>query len=457
MKTRPLILLFLMLTCLSGLASAQDPATSATAAPRAIALSIVDNALLIARSDLPDNTLTIDFNPADASRWARTDQYGIIRYAPIGSPEGVYTFSPAQEGFGVFSPTENKIFVQQVAWSPRGDMMAFVINTPYFQEPSHGVWFWQPAREMATDPSYQLLRQCPPSCEMTINTEGIQWYARQIAWSADNNSLLIYLDLPQEGRRALAVRYAQRDPDNRQANTAPTPLRYDFGHWTVDGGNIVVSGTNPSGDIGYGLITRDGAVIAWNPISAPTLWVQDAVQSTDGRFYLFGTTTGRGTALQLMDDSFRALTPPLGSSAPRRIVWNETRTAALVVVDSSTFVVQIDGTVTDITSLTAGTAALDWTNAIPANSVLLPTPAPVVRGGDLPVKVGDILKVERETVTLYAEPIAGAAIAGVLYPGEELIIVSEPVESGDATWWRVQSINFTGWISSTQNMVFSGS
>jgi hypothetical protein len=448
------LLVLLVFVALVGVSTAQDTLPATQGAPRALALSIVNEALVASEVGLPDNTLTVDFNPVDSTRTARTDQNGLIRYAPPGISEGVFTFSPFMDGFAVGSPTENKLFVQQVAWSPSGTQIAFVINTPNFQEPGHGVWFWQPARELATDPSYQLLRQCPPSCAMTANVDGIEWYARRVEWSPDNTNVLVSMTMPKEGRSALAVRTATRD--SQIANTPPKPLRYDTGHWVLGGGAIVVSGTNPQGTVGFGTVSNDGTVLSFTPVTLPVAaWVQDAVQAADGRFYMFGTTVGRGSPLMLMDDSGRPLTPLIGGSAPTLIDWNDERTAARVISGGSTYIVQINGTVTDITPLTAGISAVGWASTPPANGSALIVPEPLATGGNLPVKVGDILRVVSNSVTIYSEPIDGATVLGSLAIGEELIIVSDAVQNGEVSWWKVQSINFSGWINSTADVAIS--
>lgn len=453
MKQRTIVLFFLF-TLWVGISAAQDTLPATQGAPRALALSIVADTLTASEVALPDNTLTVDFNPVDSTRVARTNQSGIILYAPPGNGEGVFTFSPFMDGYAAGSAAENKLFVQQVAWSPSGNQLAFVINTPNFQEPGHGVWFWQPARELATDPSYQLLRQCPPSCLMTANVDGIEWYAKRVEWSPDNTNILVSMDMPKEGRSALSVRTALRD--SQIANTPSQPLRYDTGHWVIGGGAIVVSGTNPQGTVGFGTIANDGTVLSFTPVTLPVAaWVQDAVQAADGRFYMFGTTVGRGSPLMLLDDTGRPLTPLIGGSAPSLIDWNDERTAARVVSGGSTYIVQINGTVTDITPLTAGISAIGWAATPPSNGSTLIVPEPIATGGNLPVKVGDILRVVSNNLTIYSEPMNGATALGTLGIGEELIIVSDATQAGEVTWWKVQTINYNGWINTTQDLTLS--
>jgi hypothetical protein len=431
---------------------AQDPAITAPAVPRTVALSIVNDTLVITQENLPDNTLIVDYHPLDNTRTARVDMFGMIRYSPIGSPEGVYTFSPYYSGYGVQAPQENKLFVTQVAWSPDGDKLAFRVEQLGNPDVSNGVWFWQPAMEFSSDPSYQIMRHCPPSCDIVLNPSRYQWRTLGFEWSSNSNGILIGLQMTSVGRDAITVRYARREQDNAQGNTAPAPYFYDYGHWTLDGENIVVSGTNPDGVVGYGRIQQDGTVLEFNPVASPT-WVQNAVQAQDGTFYMFASPVGIGQALQLITGQGTQITPILGETAPTRIVWNAERTAALVVVDRLSYVVQINGTVTDITSIVATVPAVDWTDSPPQNATAIATPTPLIVGGTF--SIGDILRVATGAITIYAEPVNNATVVGVLNVGEELIITSDPVQSGNTTWLRVQSINFTGWINTSENLARS--
>ncbi len=417
---------------------------------RAVAFTLSGEALSAAEVTLPGESYMIDFNPQDASRWARTDSIGLIRFAPLGSPEGVYTFSPYHDGYGAASAAENRLFAQEVRWSPDGQQIAFVVNNPNFETIATGVWFWQPAREMPTDPAYQLLRECPGACDMTNNLANLQWRANFVEWSPDGTQVLVNIDLLQEGRRALAVRPVARSTDI--ATSAPQPLRYDTGHWTATG-QIAVAGENPQGQVGFGLISADGGVISFTSIMPPVAaWVQDAIQAADGRFYLFASPTGRGAPVQLIDDRGTPITELLGSSAPRRVWWNSARTAALLeTMSAEVFVVQRNGTVTDVSALVAQ-RVFGWAASAPADSRALTLPPPLAQGRSAQPQLGDILIVARGTQAVYVEPADNAALVGTLQLGQELMIVSEPIVIGAVTWYRVQTVTFSGWIRDTQNL-----
>ena len=56
------------------------------------------------------------------------------------------------------------------------------------------------------------------------------------------------------------------------------------------------------------------------------------------------------------------------------------------------------------------------------------------------------------TLDVYSEPLGDATIAGTMTPGDELIITDGPLRDHDVTWYRVQTLNFTGWIRNTENL-----
>ncbi len=410
-------------------------------------------------------TRTVDYSPADPNRPTRTDYHGLLRLVPQGGGEGVYSFSPFFEGYTAEDPDDNKNFVTQAQWSPDGRQIAFIVYQPLIQDVAHGVWFWQPARELSTDPSYHVLRQCPSACDLADNPERIQWRARNVAWANDNRSLLINVDIITENRPALVVRYADRDPQNAQSILGARPLRYDVGYWTTDG-QIVVSGNNPDGISGFGLIAPDGTVNSFMPASTLNVgWIQDAVLAPDGLFYMLMHPVEKNSPLQLINSEGKMLTAPIGESAPSEVRWNDERTALYMRVGNASYIVDIDGTVTDVTAYLTGTGgvrAVAWVSAFPNTAQRQPTPEPLpaleidqttlLTPALATLQIGQILRVTSETLTVYAEPVGDSAVYGALNVGDELVITSEPVQSGGFTWYRVQAIAYGGWINRTDNL-----
>jgi hypothetical protein len=127
--------------------------------------------------------------------------------------ERVYTFAPYHDGFSAESLATNPLRVTAVEWSPNGQMLAFIIDS---DDPAanDGLWFWQPARDIPTDPSYHLLRDCPPGCGMTERRNVEEWRSVSLEWSSDNQAILLRLNSRRWRRRALPSA-RRRDPETR--------------------------------------------------------------------------------------------------------------------------------------------------------------------------------------------------------------------------------------------------
>ncbi len=454
------LLLFILL-CLLFIPAAVN--AQETAPPTAIVLSTEDG-LTAGMLTLSGSTLYIDYNPFDSARYARVDGVGMLRFIPAGGAEGVYSFSPYHEGFAVASAEDNTLFIDEVNWSPNGEMLAFRVSGG---DPggSDGVWFWQPAREIATDPSYHLLRDCPPGCSLVTAMNAAEWRSLSIEWSSDNSAILVALELPQEEhRRAVAVAYAVRDPNAIQSRTGPNVLRYGYGHWAGDGQRIIVSGDGPDGAVVFGSIARDGSTAYITPASEIGMsWVQDAVhQTATGQILMLGSPLGGNSPLQIVDNMGQALTPPIGDAAPDYVSWSPDNSAVLLTIGERYYVAQTDGTITEITTTIGGIPAVDWVEgSLPSDALWLALPAPIATpeaeetpevtpttdtGAVAEIAIGQLLQVEIESLDIYAEPIATAAIVATIPQGEALIVTGGPLTDGATTWWRVQTLDHTGWV-----------
>lgn len=459
-----LFLLLLLLAAGTGLQAQSAP-------NKAIALNIHNGLLEIGEITLPNDTVYIDFAAVDANRYARIDQIGVALFVPPGGAEGVYTFSPYFDGFFAFTAQENRLRMREVRLSPDGNMLAFRIENDITPEISDGVWFWQPVRELATDPSYQLLRHCPP-CSQVNGQPNDNWRTTGIEWSPDSSAILIGLELRNEGRRALHVGYPVRDPENRQAITAPTPLRYDYGHWSEDGQRIIVSGTGTDGTVVFGAINRDGSnAVLNNAADIGMAWVQDAVEQPDtGQIVMLGSTQPR-SPLQILNEQGVILTQPIGNGVPDRVEWSPGRDAVLLVIRGNYYVAQMDGTITDITALMGEIVAINWVNTmLPSAARRLDTPTAVITGAPDPAavpttttagflmpqtsyQVGQLMQITISGQALYTEPVSDAHVLTMLSPGSELILTAGPLTDGNALWWRVQTLDFSGWLTETRDGV----
>ncbi|MCA9895469.1 MAG: SH3 domain-containing protein [Anaerolineae bacterium] len=449
-----ILLLTMLILLLAGISHAQDlPQPS----DRAIVLS-TQNGLTIAEMPLPGPSYGISFSGANPAQYARIDQVGMIRFVPPGETgETVYGDSPYFNGFTKNSPQENELLVREVDMAPAGQHMAFRILNDAIDSISRGVWFWQPERFYGTDPSYQVLRVCPPFCDATGAAPGQTWQALSVDWAPDGSAMLIHIDLTSENRRALEIRYPIRGDENLQAITAPNPLRYDYGTWSIDPTRLIVSGTGPNGNAVFGNIGIDGSSpIILSASDIGLIWVQNAAQTPSGQLVMLGGQNAQ-QALALYDDSGTQLTDPIGTSAPAEVEWSPDRTAVRLLVDGRTYIAQIDGTITDITDMVASTPNIAWvSNALPPSAIPLsvtPTaetavpPATIAADPATQYEVGALLQVVVPDLTLYAEPAADALAIGTLQLGEEVIITSDPLSDQNGnTWWRVQTLNYSGWI-----------
>lgn len=433
---------------------------------RAFALSMTETGLEL--GEIQPNfggTIDIDYHPADPSRWARIDNFGILRFVDPGNAtlvEGTYTFPPLFDGFEAISPEENKYFMREVEWSPDGRMLAFYIENQAVPDLDQGLWFWQPVQELSTDPSYQLLRPCPGYCSaagVASNYPG--WELLDFEWSSDNSSILVTTIAFEYGRRALTIRFAQRT-ELPPATVAPTFLLYDYGHWSNNGQQIVVSGQGPEGTVLFGTVDRAGG----NPIVTLASdigmeWVQDAVQQADGSLLMLGSTVSQFAPLQLVNHEGEQLTPPIGNAAPDAVSWSPNRRAVMLHIGEDVYVANVDGTVYEISDQIADSPNVDWINGdMPDNFIAVALPQPIAEGEFEPevtpevtdtrsFQVGDLLAVTQGVLAIYADPIGTADLVGTLVTGDELIITDGPLQAGDTIWYRVQTLEFTGWISQT--------
>lgn len=408
---------------------------------------------------LTGDALYVAYNPIDPTHYARIDHFGILHYAPLNTPEGVYSFAPSFDGFSAPSLQENKLRMVETQWSPNGQMLAFHVASGD-SAANDGIWFWQPARDMGTDPSYHLLRDCPPGCDMVTRVNAEQWHSLSFDWSSDNQAILVRLDLPLEKRHGLAIVQAVRDPATSQSRTGPNVLRYDYGHWTSDGQRVVVSGAGTDGRVVFGVVGRDGGNAVLTAASSVGLaWVQDAVeQPGTGQIVMLGSTAGAGSALRLYDASGKALSEAIGSGAPSQVSWSPDRSAVLVVVgdDSAAryYLAHVSGGVTDITNPIGSTRAVNWVPTMPKGAKLMTPAIPtgVVEGSSY--SAGQQLRVVSDQLDVYDQPKLSGGILGVVKRASYVAILAGPVNDGAIIWWRVQTASgLVGWIGGQINGV----
>ena len=455
---------------------AQEPA------PTAFVMHIEDNGdLQLGEVPLAGASLFTAWNPQNSNSLARVDDFGLLRFAPIGSGEGVYSYSPYFSGFSTPSLEDNEIAVAEVEWSPNGQQLAFRLSTGS-SAGSDGVWFWQPAQETATDPSYHLLRDCPPGCGLVNSRDTAEWKSLSIDWSPDNVAILVHQYLPEEERNALALIFASRDSESPQADIQPPTYRYEYGSWATDGNRLVVSGYNPDDVAVYGFLERDGSNPQVNLASSIGLnYIRNAVHHPiTGQLVMLGSPESDTAPVAIYDNNGTALTPQIGDQAPDFVEWSANRNAVFVRVGGEAFIATISGAVYNITETVGDNPMVSWSQAgLPDNATLLNLPSPE----ELPLEstpivvtisaqntsgttpspqtlsapqtdftAGQLLQVV-DRLTVYAEPIVSAEVVAELEQGTALVLIGGPLTDGVTVWWRVQTLNNTGWVEETVNGV----
>ena len=236
-------------------------------------------------------------NPVDPNSFLRTDQKGMLRYRPIGvAQEDEFSYSPFFFGFSSQVPTyeQNKNRIVELDWSADGRQFSFRVDTPLgLDNSSAGVWFWQPRLDSQYDPTYQLIRDCPVPgynpCNMVYPSNASYWKSFGVQWSPvpGDNNVLLSVQLPEEGRNALAIVQALRDPKN--ADNAPNFVRYDYGSWNPGAQGIAVSGRRPDGRAIIGVVNNSlsGERVILDG-SSRGLWLRDAVRLPNGQFRALG-------------------------------------------------------------------------------------------------------------------------------------------------------------------------
>ncbi|MBZ0286859.1 MAG: SH3 domain-containing protein, partial [Anaerolineae bacterium] len=421
----------------------------------------------IARGGFPllrDATL-FERNPVNPAQYAVTDSSGQLYFTGVnGENAARVDVSPFSE-FMAFSPEENTALVRDIAWSPDGRYLAFLVDSERSAEQANdGVWFFQPG----VMPPNQLIVDCPrpdhPGCTITSNPLGPDlWQSVALEWSPESNALLVQTYLPSEDRLSLTVIRTTFSDNVRDAR--PPVIRYDYGSWSNDGRRILVSGAAPDGNIYLAWINPDDP----NQIEVvfvsrdAGLWTQNAVQRPDGSIVTLGAPFSEGGsdgAQRIYTSGGQPLTGPIGTGKPERVEWSPDRSAVLVVQGGRMYLATIAGEVTDITDEVAGAQAINWvTGSIPI--VDSPQNAPPDASGVTPIGVrpdqperqypaGTVLRViAADGLFVRQQPDVNAPeIASVLQGETVTIQASDPVSSGNIVWWEVQAPDGSiGWLA----------
>ena len=393
-------------------------------------------------------------NPVDPNSFMRTDPNGMLLYRPLGSAsEGVMTFSPFFDGFTADGSENNKNRILEIDWSADGQRLSFRIDPPRnLDNGAAGVWFWQPEIASQTDPTYQIIRDCPQAgwtpCNFVNPSNANYWKTAAVEWSPipGNYNILLTVNLPEENRNALAIAQAIRNAD--YAKQAPQFFRYDYGYWSNNGQRIIVSGRRPDGHVIIGTTNSsltDEQIIF--DASAAGLWMQNAIQRPNGQIVALGRVGNAfdGGPVALYDSNGNALSAPIGPGAPEDVRWYPDRSAVVVSVFSRQYTVRVDtGVITDTTDLTSnpsfgsgGTGAAQVPQGVVAGSEYSP---------------GQQLRVLSSNLNIRQDPTTGSLILGGLIQGDYIAVIAGPYDNEGYRWWKIQTANnIIGWIAGTIN------
>ncbi len=299
-------------------------------------------------------TLYFSQNPTNPNRYAVVDTSGLLYLTDVGGSNAARIDAGPYTQFLPNGRADNNAAADLASWSPNGQRMAFIINGDL--NANDGVWYI----DLGGFGPLQLLVDCPVpdyvGCNIVAEPDSVAlWESRELYWSADSNTLLVNVNLPDRGRRGLIVMpitQYDRVRDNR-----PPVLLYDYGTWGADG-RILTSGRNPDGVPVVAWVNTDGTVseVVYN---ANGLWLGWAVERPDGEIVALGAQGAGTSALAIYDMNGNALTAPIGNGFPQRVEWSPERDAVLVEVNGQRFVASVDGQIVDITAQSAG-AAVNW-------------------------------------------------------------------------------------------------
>lgn len=435
---------------------------------RGFALSASGGILSGEAIQMPFGATTFARNPFNPSQYAVVDERGLL-YLFDGGLDANQGVLMATSPFALPEPLTreaNNAIVTQVAWSPDGQTLAFLVDAE--RDDRDGIWVMpngQPAR--------QIFRECPPPlldrglCTIEIGGEPSRINSLRFDWSPDSSAVLVTLFLPDETRRAFTVVPLSNPPTN-----LPPILRYDYASWSQDGSKILVSGA-AARDNRVALRRVDPLTDAQQIIfdaTAAGLWLQNAVERPGGQIVALGSPGGAGSPMSLYDGSGQPLTPQIGTTAPNRVTWSPDRSAVLVVTNDVTtrhyYVAEVTGAVREITEQVAGALAVEWLDGVPqpdAPTTAPPTPIPativppqtlapvgqVVGQGNYGISVNQQVQVISPAgARLRAAPSVNGEELAWLTTYEYVTVIGGPTQADGLTWWEVETGGGqTGWMA----------
>ncbi len=327
-------------------------------------------------------------HPLNPFRFAVIDPVGLLYQVRDTRTGGRERFEASPfSAFTPGAPEENSAYVTQVAWSPDGTMLAFLVDSLAAERDGRrppalndGLWLMFFDGERQAGPAVHLFRACPyegaPVCDLVDRTAGpYQYRARAFRWNEQSSGLLVELDLFEDSIYPRAVVPLAVTPAQTAGSSLRDVFRYDGATWSPDGRSLLLHGGGEDRRAG---VRRLPFPVPDPPLAAPLIdtataglaYVASAVERADGSLLLIGSPLGPDSAQALYRASAGQVTPlggPIGMAPPSRIDWSPDRSAALVVTPGIVegapvryFVASEDGRVEEITLAVAGALAVEW-------------------------------------------------------------------------------------------------
>lgn len=424
--------------------------------PRTLAFVLSTEGIRGGVSLLPDVTL-FERNPVNPAQYAVTDTSGLLYFTGLNGENASRVDTSPFSQFIPFSREENNAYVEDIAWSPDGQYLAFLINGDKLAV--DGVWYFSPGQF----PPIQLLVDCPgqghPGCGIVTSPSGPDsWESLILDWSPQSDALLVRTWIPSKNRAGLTVLPITRD--ERARDVRPPVFEYEYGSWSNDGQRILVSGSAPDGNVFIGWINRDGSFSQMVlDARAFGLWVQNAAQRPDGSIVTLGAPYnegGPGTAQRIYDANGQALTGPIGNGPPQRVEWSPDRSTVLVVVSDRVYLAHLDGRVEDITNEVAGARAINWVGgSVPVignpQQGVESTIAPVGQRSENPYAPETRLRVIAPAgLFIRSQPNVNAEAVASVTEGDIVIMMpATPVRNGAYVWYEIRTEigGVVGWLA----------
>ena len=394
-------------------------------------------------------------NPIDSNSFLRTDVKGVLRYKPLGViQEGEMTHWPFFPGYSsqIGSYDNNKNRIVELDWSADGRQFSFRIDPPPGHDTIHaGVYFWQPIVDPVHGAAYEIIVDCVhdgyQQCHRVDRKGPWHWKTIGVEWSPvrGDNTILLTLHLPDEGRNGLSLAQAVRDPF--YANQQQPVIRYDYGYWDPNGQTITVSGRRPDGRAIIGRVNRNlqGEQVILDA-SARGLWLRDAVTRPNGQIVALGRPGGAGSgAVALYDSGGNRISEFIGNAPPEQVRWFPDRSAVVVTVQGQQFTARVDSRAVTNDSGRTGNPQFGTGNVAAA-----PIPNAVIIGSEF--APGEQLQVVNQVLNIREQPSTSSRTLGQLRFGDYVAIFAGPHNNEGYRWWRVQTANdIFGWIAGTIN------